>query len=900
MAVTSATSEVSYTGNGVTTAFSFPYLFLSNSDLVVTLTSGDLDDVLTLGVDYTVTGAGVAAGGTVTMTSAPAADETLTIERTVALTQATSFRSAGTFSPKSHEDAIDKAVMMAQQLERRLAVAETDITNIVIDASSVVAEAAVGWLGLNGQEYAAADAVTDDSTALGTAQADASNILHLPEGTYMLGGGGMVLRAPSGTVYRGVGANNTVLKAKSGLTNWLAQASASYPRQNLIFEDLTFDNNDIAVGSVVIYGDYVQGVAFRRCKFLVSSGIGVSLSGAVDVSFEDCEFYGAGKAGTAVAIGSGSRGISFDRCKFIYCTQGISVDTGSSATVDEDLTDWLSVRNCYFHQAWWTWPTTSSNSGGTVTYSATVLTDTAANFSGLTYLQTFRVLESRRTGSLTSTNSVRLTHSGASFVADGVLRGDIVRSGSKFTTVTGIQSATVLRIDGWWDSSTYMPTSPPAAGATYTVYKTITGRVGSSTATAITTYDGFFDMDGTAVTPSAGALYELYRVPGYPLHIEYGGRNVLITGNTFRGGWSDQCSVYCNRAIIANNTVEDGQDVGITLNGTSGDGHSIISGNRVNHNGSCGIFVGAATHTVISGNAVSGCGWTNSVNTYTNGGIMVQNANHCLVSHNYVDGMGLARSSSGIGLETSGQANDSITIVGNVCRRNSRAGIVFSGADNTNIKLRDNRASLYFYSNPGAPPGGDFGVLYHADLGLTGSPESQLVAGPGTIYHASNGVTYVKATGTSTTGWVPLNSTLTSNTTGVGNVGAGEDNLMTYSLPANSLLSTGRGVRITAWGSVANNANAKTLRVYFGGSTLATVSLTAGAAYKWRAEALVFRTGTSAQDYAIEVRETGTGNSAMADGGVTETETSAIVIKCTGQATADNDIVQEGLLVEFV
>jgi hypothetical protein len=135
------------------------------------------------------------------------------------------------------------------------------------------------------------------------------------------------------------------------------------------------------------------------------------------------------------------------------------------------------------------------------------------------------------------------------------------------------------------------------------------------------------------------------------------------------------------------------------------------------------------------------------------------------------------------------------------------------------------------------------------------------------------------------------------STIAVGNVGTGEDNLKSYTLPANSLIADDRGVRITAWGTKANNADAKTLKLYFGSAAILTHSLGTSAAGNWKIEALVFRTGSSTQDYMADLTGTDTDQES---GTATETDTSTIVIKCTGEATSNNDIVQDGLLVEFI
>lgn len=143
------------------------------------------------------------------------------------------------------------------------------------------------------------------------------------------------------------------------------------------------------------------------------------------------------------------------------------------------------------------------------------------------------------------------------------------------------------------------------------------------------------------------------------------------------------------------------------------------------------------------------------------------------------------------------------------------------------------------------------------------------------------------------------------NTTAVGNVDAGEDDLMTYSLPANALNKNGRGVRIRAWGSVANVANTKALKLYFGATVLVTVTASAtSGANNWVAEATVLRTGSNTQDGVGEIRGNIGAAAAFSDtistSTPTETDAGAITIKMTGEATSNNDIIQEGMVVEVL
>lgn len=135
------------------------------------------------------------------------------------------------------------------------------------------------------------------------------------------------------------------------------------------------------------------------------------------------------------------------------------------------------------------------------------------------------------------------------------------------------------------------------------------------------------------------------------------------------------------------------------------------------------------------------------------------------------------------------------------------------------------------------------------------------------------------------------------NTTAVGNVGAGADDLMTYDLPANAL-GSGHGVRVRAWGTTANNANVKTLEMLFGSQVIMTQALTQNIAGSWRIDAEILRSGTDTQDIFAELLQLATILHKQTLTAGTQDDGSAITIKCRGTATLNNDIVQEGMRVE--
>ncbi len=145
------------------------------------------------------------------------------------------------------------------------------------------------------------------------------------------------------------------------------------------------------------------------------------------------------------------------------------------------------------------------------------------------------------------------------------------------------------------------------------------------------------------------------------------------------------------------------------------------------------------------------------------------------------------------------------------------------------------------------------------------------------------------------------------NTTAVGNVGGGEDALIQYSLPLNSLSAATRGVRITAWGTTANNSNPKTAKLYFGSGAVVTTALTVSQAGTWRITGEVLSTGTDTQDYSAQLLQGGaTTLLDVENGSLTEDDGAAILIRGTGTVTDgggginNDDIVQEGMMVEVL
>lgn len=143
------------------------------------------------------------------------------------------------------------------------------------------------------------------------------------------------------------------------------------------------------------------------------------------------------------------------------------------------------------------------------------------------------------------------------------------------------------------------------------------------------------------------------------------------------------------------------------------------------------------------------------------------------------------------------------------------------------------------------------------------------------------------------------------STTDAGNVGAGETDLTSFVVPANSFSETlGKVLHVTAWGICANNANAKTLRVKYAGVAYMTYAgFAVNFAHTWKLDVYIARQSAGFFESISSLVSTPVGSAAevyveriSASGiGYTADQT----FKLTGQGTANDDIVQSAMVTEF-
>lgn len=118
MTISTTTARNTYTGSGTTGPFSFTFKIFAAADLrVVKRSSAGAETVLAFPADYSVSGVGNAAGGSITLVVALTVGELLSIRRVPANVQPTSIRNQGTFLPATHEDQFDRLLTQVQRLQ---------------------------------------------------------------------------------------------------------------------------------------------------------------------------------------------------------------------------------------------------------------------------------------------------------------------------------------------------------------------------------------------------------------------------------------------------------------------------------------------------------------------------------------------------------------------------------------------------------------------------------------------------------------------------------------------------------------------------------------------------------------------------------------------------------------
>lgn len=267
MTVASSTSKSGpYTGNGATTVFAFAFKVQAATDIkvvrTVTTDGVDVDTVLTVAVDYTVSvnaDQSTSPGGSVTMLSAPSASQRITILRNVSATQGASIPNQGGFYPKVVENALDKLTMLYQQVAEELARAlKISVTQSASDLPATLASIADSEANAVASAAAASQSATAASDSETAAAASAAAI-NLPS---IAGNGSNMLRAKideSGMEYRtpaqvrgDISAAQSGVVTGSGLTMTTARLLGRTTAGSGAVEEIAVSGATLSAGTLTI------------------------------------------------------------------------------------------------------------------------------------------------------------------------------------------------------------------------------------------------------------------------------------------------------------------------------------------------------------------------------------------------------------------------------------------------------------------------------------------------------------------------------------------------------------------------------------------------------------------------------------------------------------------------
>lgn len=182
-----------YTCNGVTVAFPFTFKVFADADVVVVLTdAASVETIQTLTTHYTVAlnaDQDANPGGTITMLTAPATGELLTLTSAISIVQSITLTNQGGFYPKVINDALDRLTIVAQQIQEQVDRSvkapisgsidpEALIAQLTSDAASAASSAA-GALASKSSASASESAAAASAASAATSEASAVGITNV-------------------------------------------------------------------------------------------------------------------------------------------------------------------------------------------------------------------------------------------------------------------------------------------------------------------------------------------------------------------------------------------------------------------------------------------------------------------------------------------------------------------------------------------------------------------------------------------------------------------------------------------------------------------------------------------------------------------------------------------------
>lgn len=183
MSVSSTDNQIIYTGSGTTGPFDFDFRIYQSADLLVqkfeiaTEITTDLAET----TDYVVT-VDIDGTGHVDLNAALSSAYKLIITRRLPLTQEVTYVENDKFPAATHEEALDRAIMICQQLQEQVSRAVTVPAGSTLDPADIVNEVTAAAAAAEAAQTAAEAAQAAAETAQGLAE-DARDAAIAAEGT---------------------------------------------------------------------------------------------------------------------------------------------------------------------------------------------------------------------------------------------------------------------------------------------------------------------------------------------------------------------------------------------------------------------------------------------------------------------------------------------------------------------------------------------------------------------------------------------------------------------------------------------------------------------------------------------------------------------------------------------
>lgn len=316
--VSTPTDQIQYTGNGSVAAYSIPFKFFQNADILVSENASGTITQLALGTNYTLVGAGFPSGGTVTLTAGNLpSGVVLTVLRSPALVQNVSLPNGSPYFGSTIEGGLDLACMQIQAQANYIA---RSIQYPVGDTATAVLPSAT----LRANKYLYFDGSGNATTTASVGGVSAINTI---VGAITLAAGTNITITPSGNTLTFAAAGGS--SAYYGGLSYTALAAVT-TNQSISSAASTFDGATPAAGNLLLLTGQTTASQNGIWQF---SAAGSPL--ARPLGYASGAVINAGASGALVSVTAGT--VNINSIWTLSSVASITVDTTSTTWTEQGV-----------------------------------------------------------------------------------------------------------------------------------------------------------------------------------------------------------------------------------------------------------------------------------------------------------------------------------------------------------------------------------------------------------------------------------------------------------------------------------------------------------------------------------------------------------------------------------